>query len=92
MTGPTLGAGGEIGSGWRTREETDGKDAKMQKCKIMQKHRWQHLGKGKKQKIQELEYSSRKNYPPNTGPRTKPIDIKSPHSNEKKNQINYTRA
>ena len=62
MTGPTLGAGGEIGSGWRTREETDGKDAKMQKCKIMQKHRWQHLGKGKKQKIQELKYSLRKNY------------------------------
>ena len=44
MTGPTLGAGGEIGSGWRTR----GKQRKMQRCKIMQKHRWQHLGKGKK--------------------------------------------
>ena len=86
MTGPTQGAGGEIGSGWRTR----GKQRKMQRCKIMQKHRWQHLGKGKKQKIQELKYSSRKKY---TRLRTKPIDIKSCHSNEKKQtQINYTRA
>ena len=30
MTGPTLGAGGEIGSGWRTRGTQTEKDAKMQ--------------------------------------------------------------
>ena len=30
MTGPTLGAGGEIGSGWRTRGKQTEKDAKMQ--------------------------------------------------------------
>ena len=48
--------------GNRQRMENAGKQRKMQRCKIMQKHRWQHLGKGKKQKIQELKYSLRKNY------------------------------